>query len=79
MEPKKHINGNYINSVCLYLKGLTPGTKVDISRISKNPDAFVQAVKVIIDLRIIDVELSADFKHVKRMEDINYDRYKRKG
>lgn len=47
MEPKKHINGNYINSVCLYLKGLTPGTKVDISRISKNPDAFVQAVKVI--------------------------------
>ncbi len=72
------ISTDYREMVCKYLKGLAPDTMVEVAK-TKNPEAFTEAVKQIIDLRLIDVEFTNDYKKVKRLEDINYERYIKRG
>lgn len=66
--------GDYINNVYRYLKSLQPYTKVKISEISKNPEAFTEAVKFIIDLRMVSIEFSNDYKYITKKEEVNYGR-----
>ena len=61
----------YIDSVAKFLLGLEPGTTVNISK-TKNPQKFTDAVKTIIDLRVVEVEFSNDDTRVKRLEDVDY-------
>lgn len=78
MESCNSTRGRYLNKVYIYLKKLEPGAKIEIAKVSANPDDFVEAVKHAINLRTIEVELSNDYKYVIRKEDVNYERYQRK-
>lgn len=60
--------------VCKHLKGLAPNTIIEVDK-TKNPEAFTEAVKQIIDLRLINVEFTNDYKKIKRLEEIDYERY----
>ena len=79
MESCNSTRAKYLNRVYVYLKNLAPGSRVEIAKVSNNPEAFIEAVKHTINLRTIEVELSNDYKYVIRREDVNYDRYKRQG
>jgi len=67
--------GDYINNVYRYLKTLAPGTKVEIAKVSKNPEEFTEAVKFIIDLRMTEVVFTNDYKCIIKREEISYDEH----
>jgi len=68
---------DYSRNILEYIKNLSPNIKVDINTISKNPESFVNAVKRIIDLRLVEVEFSNDFKYIIRKEDVDYEKYRK--
>lgn len=58
----------YVELVYAKLKQMAPGQTLNVSN-SQDPTLFIEAVKFIIDLRIINVEFNADYTIVKRLEE----------
>lgn len=73
------MDNEYYQKVLKFIKELTPGTTVEISKIATDTLKFEQTVKQIIDKRAIEVEFSNDYKFIKRLEDLDYGRYKNAG
>ena len=68
-------NSEYYNKLLAFIKGLPADTVIEIVKISENPEKFIQTVKTIIDNRAVEVEFSNDYKFIKRLEEVNYEKY----
>lgn len=68
---------DYETKLLAYIQKLTPDVRVKISTISTNPQTLIDAVKRIIDLRLTEVEFTADYQYIIKREEVNYDRYKK--
>lgn len=66
---------DYEQKLLAYIQKLTPDVRVKISEISTNPQTLIDAVKHIIDLRLTEVEFTADYQYIIKREEVNYEKY----